>query len=103
MRQKELVDLAMQTMGVSREQATKALEGVLTTLARAIKEGDGKVPLDGIGTFRLKVTKARKAINPQTRAEIEVPSRKKVTFKASTEMMTALNGSPDDDEDEDEK
>ncbi len=100
MRQKEIVDLAMQTMGVTRDQAIKALDGVFNTLARAIKEGDGKVPVEGVGTFRLKVTKARKA---QTGAEIDIPSRKKVTFKASTEMMTALNGSPDDDEDEDEK
>jgi DNA-binding protein HU-beta len=103
MRQKEIVDLAMQTMGVTRDQAIKALDGVLATLARAIKEGDGKVPVEGVGTFRIKVTKARKARNPQTGAEIDIPSRKKVTFKASTDMMTALNGSPDDDEEEEEK
>lgn len=103
MRQKEIVDLAMQTMGVPRDQATRALEGVFATLARAVKEGDGKVPVEGVGTFRIKITKARKARNPQTGAEIDIPSRKKVTFKASTDMMTSLNGSPDDDEDEEEK
>jgi DNA-binding protein HU-beta len=98
MRQKELIDLAMQTMNLNREQATKALEGVFNTLARAIKESDGKVPVEGVGTFRLKVTKAREGINPATKAKIQIPSRKKVTFKTSTEMMVALNGSPDDDE-----
>ena len=46
MRQKELVELAMQTMNVSRDQAAKALDGVFSTLARALKEGDGKVPVE---------------------------------------------------------
>jgi DNA-binding protein HU-beta len=100
MRQKELIDLAMQTMGLNRDQASKALEGALHTLARAIKEGDGKVPLAGIGTFNVKETKARKGRNPRTGEEIDIPSRKKVSFKASGELMVALNGDASDDEEE---
>ena len=102
MRQKELVELAMQTMNVSRDQAVKALDGVFSTLARALKEGDGKVPVEGVGTFRIKTTKARRLKNPLTGVEMDIPERKKVAFKASTEMAVALNGAPDDDEDEKE-
>lgn len=100
MRQKELVELAMQTMHVTRDQAEKALDGVFATLKRAIVEGDGKVPVEGVGTFRLKTTKARKLKNPFNGQEMDIPARKKVAFKASADMMVALNGSPDDDEDE---
>ncbi len=103
MRQKELVELAMKTMNVSRDQAVRALEGVFATLAKAIAEGDGKVPVEGVGTFRIKITKARKLMNPITRQEMDIPSKKKVGFKASAELMVALNGSPEDDDDEDDK
>ena len=34
MRQKELIDLAMQTMGLNRDQASKALEGALQYVKR---------------------------------------------------------------------
>lgn len=101
MRQKEIVDLAMQTMNLPRDQAVKALDGVFATLARAIKEGDGKVPVEGVGTFRIKTTKARRVKNPFNGQEMDIPARKKVAFKASTDMMVSLNGSPDDDEDDD--
>jgi DNA-binding protein HU-beta len=100
MRQKELVELAMQTMNVSRDQATKALAGVFETLARALKEGDGKVPMEGVGTFRIKTTKARRFTNPFTKVPVDVPERKKVTFKAATELVVALNGSPDSEDDD---
>ena len=37
----------------------------------------------GFGTFRLKKHKARKARNPKTGKEVNVPARKKAVFKVS--------------------
>ena len=101
MRQKELIDLAAQTMNLPKDQASKALDGVFATLARALKEGDGKVPVSGVGIFHVKQTKARVGRNPTTGAPLQIPARKKVAFKASTELQGALNGSADEDEADD--
>lgn len=100
MRQKELNDIASSELGVGKEQAARTLETVFNALAKALKDGDGKVPLAGLGTFHVKETKARKGRHPTSGAEIDIPSRRKVTFKASGELMVALNGSPDDDDSE---
>lgn len=100
MRQKDLIDLTASHLSISKEQASKHLESIFGSLAKALREGDGKVPVAGVGTFHIKETKARTGRNPSTGAPIEIPARKKVTFKASSELMTALNGSPDDEEEE---
>lgn len=93
MKQKELIDLAAATMGVSKDQAQKALEGAFATLAKAIATGDGKVPVAGVGTFHVKQTKARKGRNPQSGAEIDIPSKKKLVFKPSGDIDGSLNPS----------
>lgn len=91
MKQKELIDLAATTLNASKEHAARTLEGVFETLAKALKDGDGKVPVAGVGTFHVKTTKARTGRNPTTGAPIEIPAKKKVTFKASAELVAALN------------
>lgn len=91
MKQKELIDLAATTLGSSKEHASKTLEGVFETLAKALKDGDGKVPVAGVGVFHVKTTKARTGRNPTTGQPIEIPAKKKVTFKASSELVAALN------------
>lgn len=92
MKQKDLIDLAAATMNTTKDQAAKNLEGIFSTLAKAIETGDGKVPVAGVGTFHVKTTKARTGRNPSTGAPIEIAAKKKVTFKASGELDGALNG-----------
>ncbi|MBL8601072.1 MAG: HU family DNA-binding protein [Myxococcales bacterium] len=98
MRQKDLIDLFHKTHGGSKEQSAKELDRVFEVISKALAAGEEKVPMSGLGTLHLKTTKARTGRNPSTGAPIEIPSRKKVSFKASSELMTLLNGSPDDDD-----
>lgn len=93
MKQKDLIDLAATTMNTTRDQAARNLEGVFATLQKALETGDGKVPVAGVGTFHVKTTKARTGRNPATGQPIEIPAKKKVTFKASSELDGTLNPS----------
>lgn len=93
MKQKDLIDLAAATMNVTKEQAARSLDGVFSTLQKALETGDGKVPVAGVGTFHVKTTKARTGRNPATGQPLEIPAKKKVTFKASGELDGALNPS----------
>ncbi|MEM0156749.1 MAG: HU family DNA-binding protein, partial [Thermoplasmataceae archaeon] len=45
-----------------------------------------KINLAGFGIFERKTQQARKARNPQTRKIIEVPSKKKFVFRASSKI-----------------
>lgn len=91
MKQKELIDLAATSLNTTKDQAARTLDGVFETLAKALREGDGKVPVAGVGTFHVKTTKARTGRNPTTGQPIEIPAKKKVTFKAATDLVAALN------------
>ena len=91
MTQKDLIDLAAATMNVTKEQAARSLDGVFTTPQKALHTGDGKVPVAGVGTFHVKTTKARTGRNPSTGQPLEIPAKKKVTFKASSELDATLN------------
>lgn len=47
---------------------------------------DDKVAIRGFGTFNMKKAKARKGRNPATGAEIQIPARNSLAFKAAKEM-----------------
>jgi integration host factor subunit beta len=52
------------------------------------------VSLYGFGTFQTAVTKARKARNPQTGADIEVPEKNRVKFAAFAALKNSVQENP---------
>ncbi len=61
---------------------------IKTFLNSVISEADrnSKINLAGFGIFERKTQKARKARNPQTKNIINVPSKKKFVFRASSKI-----------------
>ena len=57
-------------------------------LDTVVSEADrnSKINLAGFGIFERKTQQARKARNPQTKKIIEVPSKKKFVFRASSKI-----------------
>ncbi|WCR53399.1 MAG: DNA-binding protein HRm [Wolbachia endosymbiont of Ctenocephalides orientis wCori] len=51
----------------------------------------GEIRLHGIGTLCVKITKERQCLNPQTKAKMTVPAKKRVKFKSSQTILNALN------------
>ena len=85
----ELVEKIAGDAGLSKAQASEALNSVLTAVVKTLKKGD-KVTLVGFGTFSVTKRAARTGRNPQTGAEIKIKAKKVVKFKAGKEFASAV-------------
>lgn len=81
MNKSELVEAIVKDTGLSKKDATKALDSTLETIMKALKKANGKVQLAGFGTFEVRKRKARKGINPQTKEEIKIKASKIPAFR----------------------
>ena len=81
MNKNDLINAVAKDTGLSKAASGKALEAVLKSIKKALKKGD-KVTLVGFGSFSVTKRKARKGINPQTKAAIKIPAKKVVKFKS---------------------
>jgi DNA-binding protein HU-beta len=81
----DLIDQMAADSGVSKTQATEALNSLLTSIRKTLKKGD-KVTLVGFGTFSITKRAARTGRNPQTGEAIKIKAKKIVKFKAGKEL-----------------
>ena len=77
-----LVDSVAEKLGGTKTEASKAIDAVLSSIGK-VTGGGGRITVPGFGTFRMKDKPARTAKNPRTGADIEVPARSELAFKAS--------------------
>ncbi len=90
MKKVELVEAVAETAGLTKSDASKAVDAFCSTITDALKKGD-KVPLVGFGTFAVSERAAREGRNPRTGETVTIPARKAVTFKAGTALKDAVN------------
>ncbi len=90
MKKVELVEAVAKKTGLTKADATRALDATLEVVTKALVKGD-KVPLVGFGTFGVSKRAAREGRNPQTGATVKIPARKAVTFKAGSALKEAVN------------
>jgi DNA-binding protein HU-beta len=75
----------------SVKESTVFVNAVLETIRESLEEGDA-VSLVGFGKFSVKETAPSTRVNPQTRAKISVPARKRVKFSPGKELADAVAG-----------
>ena len=85
----ELVDPVAKATGLTKKDATAAVDAVFTSIEEALKNGE-KVQLIGFGNFEVRDRAARKGRNPQTGAEIEIPASKVPAFKPGKALKEAV-------------
>lgn len=90
MKKAELVEAIAKKTGLTKADATRALEATFEVITAALKKGE-RVPVAGFGTFNVSKRKAREGRNPQTGATVKIPARKAVSFKAGTALKEAVN------------
>ena len=90
MKKSELVEAVAEASGLTKADATRALDAVFATITDQLKKGN-KIPVAGFGTFAVSKRAAREGRNPQTGATVKIPARKAVTFKAGTALKEAVN------------
>ena len=81
MNKTELVASVAEKAGLTKKDSEKAVNAVLEAVTESLQQGD-KVQLVGFGTFEVRERKARKAKNPQTKEDINIPETKVPAFKA---------------------
>lgn len=90
MSKQELVEFVAAEAGMSKAEATKAVNAVLAGIEKGIKE-DKKVSLIGFGTFTNKVRPGRSGINPLTKEPMTIAAKNVVSFKAGAKLKASIN------------
>ena len=90
MNKREMIDAVAENAGLSKDEAGKAVEGVLNTIQGELKKG-GDVRIAGFGNFTVQHRAASKGRNPQTGAEVDVPARNVPKFSAGKGLKDAVN------------
>ncbi len=89
MNKSELVDAIAEHADISKADAGRALEGMITAVTKALKKGD-TVSLVGFGTFSVKKRAARTGRNPATGESIKIKASKTPSFKAGKGFKDAI-------------
>ena len=90
MNKTELVSAMAEKTGLSKKDAEAALKAFTDVVAEELKKGE-KIQLVGFGTFEVSERAARTGRNPQTGAEITIPSSKSPKFKAGKALKDLVN------------
>ena len=90
MNKNDLVATVAETAGLSKGDATKAVDAVFDSIAASLKSGD-EVRLVGFGTFTVSTRAASEGRNPRTGEKIAIAASKQPKFKAGKGLKDAVN------------
>jgi integration host factor subunit alpha len=87
----DLIENVYLKTGFSKKESADIVEMVFDLIKSTLEEGE-KIKIAGFGNFVVKDKATRRGRNPQTGEEIEISSRKILTFKPSQVLKAAING-----------
>jgi DNA-binding protein HU-beta len=90
MNKNDLIGAVADSSGLSRSQASQAVEGVFDAISGALKSGD-EVRLVGFGTFSVAKRKASTGRNPRTGEPMQIKASTQPKFKAGKGLKDAVN------------
>ncbi len=92
MNKTDLISAVAGKTGFKQADAAAAVDGVLSAIADALKEGSD-VRLVGFGTFSVTQRAASEGRNPKTGETINIPASRQPRFKAGKTLTDALTSS----------
>ncbi len=90
MNKQELIGAVAETAGLTRSDASKAVESVFDAIGGALTKGD-EVRLVGFGTFSVSKRKASTGRNPRTGEPMSIAASSQPKFKAGKGLKDAVN------------
>ncbi|KWV92650.1 HU family DNA-binding protein [Erythrobacter sp. YT30] len=90
MNKNDLISAVADTSGLSKNDASNAVEGVFESITTALSKGD-EVRLVGFGTFSVAKRKASTGRNPRTGEPMNIPASNQPKFKAGKGLKDAVN------------
>jgi DNA-binding protein HU-beta len=70
----------------TRKEALAAVDALINAMRLALRSGE-KVVLSGVGSFHVKMRKAKVGRNPRTGQTVPIPPRRAVRFKSSKDLF----------------
>ncbi len=90
MNKSELVAAIAEAAGITKADASRALQALLETITTTMSNGGG-VSLTGFGTFSVSARAARTGRNPSNGKALKIPAKKVAKFKAGKGLSQAVN------------
>ncbi len=90
MNKNDLVEVVAEKAGLSKADATKAIDAVFEGITETLTKGED-VRLVGFGTFDVSNRAATEGRNPRTGEKIQIPASKQPKFKAGKGLKYAVN------------
>ena len=90
MNKNDLISSVAADSGLSKADATKAVDAIFDNIEKSLKRGN-EVRLVGFGTFSVADRKASTGRNPRTGESIQIPASKQPKFKAGKGLKDAVN------------
>jgi DNA-binding protein HU-beta len=87
----EFVDAVADRSGMSRRDASTAVDAVLDTITDALKAGDS-VTFTGFGKFSSSARAARTGVNPRTGEKVDIAATTVPKFSAGSALKAAVKG-----------
>lgn len=87
----DLIENVYLKTGFSKKESAEIVEMVFDLMKTTLEQGE-KIKIAGFGNFVVKDKATRRGRNPQTGDEIEISSRRILTFKPSQVLKSAING-----------
>ena len=86
----EFIDAVAEAAGMSKVDAGRAVEAVVSTVTKTLKNGDS-IALVGFGTFEVRNRAERTGRNPKTKEPITIPASQAAAFKPGKALKDAVN------------
>ncbi|MHA1545760.1 MAG: HU family DNA-binding protein [Alphaproteobacteria bacterium] len=90
MNKNELIAKVADKAGMSKGDATTAVEAILESISDTLAAGD-EIRLVGFGTFSVVNRAASQGRNPRTGEAIQIPASKNPKFKPGKQLKEAVN------------
>ena len=91
MNNSDIADIIATDHGVSKADARKLVDSVLSTIVDAAAKGE-EISLSGFGKFKIKESAEREGRNPSTGEAITIGASKKLGFTPAKAVKDRLNG-----------
>ena len=89
MNKAEMIERVARDAKITKIQAAKAIDSIVSLITRALKRGERTV-LVRFGTFSVKHRKARMGRNIQTGEPLKIPARRVVVFTSSKALKEKI-------------
>ena len=91
MTKSEFVDQVAAESGLSKGDASSAVDAVLETIQSTLQRG-GEISFTGFGKFTVADRGARQGVNPQTGERIQIAASRVPRFSAGSALKKAVKG-----------